>query len=627
MTMTSRPPNALHDNSICYDSFLDLLTTLDPDEAPGAILQGLEVLAEHSYHCHPGRFTDGRFEDVALGIGRSLERHAAHSAHAHTFRPERLVKSRSFHVLHVIASVFHVGGPSRLIRNWVAMDVGTQHSLFITRQEHLSQVRSWLVDAIEESGGHVIILPSGASLLQKAVWLRQTLQSSIDLVILHTGIDLVPLVAMATTSGPPVGMINHADHVFWVGSSIADAVIDLRSVGSTLTGLRRSTPLNLLLPIPLTDVPPIDCHSLGRTRIGVPEDQVVLVTVGRTEKYLPYEDRNFVRTGLRILEDNPQAHLYVVGVSADFAEARLGNPRHERLHFMGYVEDPSAYQHAADVYLESFPCGSQTALLEAALASVPFVRGYGPTIELLIANDAAINNLVPVPSTDEEYIAQASRLIREPKTRAALGRDLRESMVSLHTGTGWLEQLHSVYDVLGKLQHAPRSIPAMHALGDSTDIALSSWQESQHPRSWGPLDGFVKYTRSCDLPSCAASHEANYPMALARMFEALQRHDFRTSREASVELFAVSKSLMDSYLQDIDLAERQNILCQLQRGIAARLKWARWKREWNTYDRLRKYVRETWPRREQIPELASERALPRFCYWLSDAWSRLRAKR
>jgi hypothetical protein len=75
---------------------------------------------------------------------------------------------------------------------------------------------------IEKSGGQVIILPLKASLLERAFWLRQALQSSIDLVMLHPGIDIVPLVAMATADCPPVAIVNHADHLFWIGCSIAE---------------------------------------------------------------------------------------------------------------------------------------------------------------------------------------------------------------------------------------------------------------------------------------------------------------------------------------------------------------------------------------------------------------------
>jgi hypothetical protein len=444
--------------------------------------------------------------------------------------------------------------------------------------------------------------------------------------MLHPGIDIVPLVAMATLYCPPVAIVNHADHLFWIGCSVADAIIDLRSIGSILTERRRSTPLDLLLPIPLTDVPPPDCHSLARKRIGIPEDQVVLVTVGRAEKYLPYQDTSFVRTGLQILEDNPRAHLYIVGVSRGFAETRLANPRHDRLHFLGYVEDPSSYQQAADVYLESFPFGSQTALLEAGFAGVPSVRSYNPPVQWLTANDDAINSLMSVPATEEEYIAEASRLIRDAEARNIIGRELRENMLSMHTGSGWLRQLHKVYDTLRTVRHTPRSIPAMRAVLDSVDIALSSWQESQHPRSWEPLEAFEKYTRSGDAQSSLASPQMNYAMSLSRMCEALQRHDFRTSRGASWELFRIYKRWIDSVLHGMEPGARQNILIKLQLGISARLKWARWKRDWVTYEELRRYVSQTWPRTEQVGELASEKALPRFLYWLWDAWNRMRTR-
>jgi glycosyltransferase involved in cell wall biosynthesis len=600
--------NALDRNAICHDSFLELVHELDTNEAPETVLECLEVLAEHAYHCHPGRFADGRIENMALDIGRRLDLVSSGAESAHPFRIPPLSKKRELHVLHVMSSVYYVGGPTRLVKNWAALDADTQHSLVLTRGEDETQVRSWLRSEIAKTDGHLITLPARGSLLQKAAWLRQALQSTIDFVVLHPGPDIVPLVALATDQCPPVAIVNHADHLFWIGCSVADAVIDLRGIGAALTRSRRSARSSLLLPIPLVDVPPTDARFIARRHLGIPEDQLMLVTVGRAVKYLPHGDRSFVRAAVRILEQNPAAHLYIVGVSPEFARTWLGDPRHERIHFLGYVEDPSLYQNATDVYLESLPFGSQTALLEAALAGVPPVRAYEPPIEWLTANDDAINELVPVPATEEAYVNYANDLIRHPEARRALGRQLRGTMIATHTGAGWSKQLREVYDVLKTLRHQPVSIPETSASFSSLDVALSSWQESQNPRRWTPLDAYA---------------DSAYAMALARMFEALQRLDFRTSRWASTRLLGTYKRWSDAVLSDANPVVRQAVQNLLQGGVAARLRWARWARDWVEYWRIRKWADDSWPRSQQSKsDLRPERAFPSILYRLVDAWAR-----
>ena len=81
----------------------------------------------------------------------------------------------------------------------------------------------------------LIDLPIGMGFLQKARNLRAIARFNADMVILHHGgHDLVPLLAFATTNLPPVAVLNHADHVFWLGSSITDMVVNQPRAGARL---------------------------------------------------------------------------------------------------------------------------------------------------------------------------------------------------------------------------------------------------------------------------------------------------------------------------------------------------------------------------------------------------------
>jgi len=81
---------------------------------------------------------------------------------------------------------------------------------------------------------------------------------------------------------------------------------------------------------------------------------------------------------------------------------------------VGSIEDPSVYRAAADIYLEGFPFGSQTALLEAALVALPVVSSYAPLFPLLAANDDAIQDLITNPKEEQEYMERVDLLIRQP---------------------------------------------------------------------------------------------------------------------------------------------------------------------------------------------------------------------
>src|SRR5690606_34285328 len=103
--------------------------------------------------------------------------------------------------------------------------------------------------------------------------------------------------------------------------------------------------------------------------------------------YRPCSHYDFTATARKILDRNLLAHLYVVGETLQGLAPYLRSSLHDRLHFVGPVDDAKLYRASADVYLESFPFGSQTALLEAALSGLPVVPAYAPLFPLLVAND------------------------------------------------------------------------------------------------------------------------------------------------------------------------------------------------------------------------------------------------
>jgi len=198
---------------------------------------------------------------------------------------------------------------------------------------------------VQESGGNLISFPSEAPLLVKAWWLRKIAQSGFDFVILHHHPDdIVPTVAFATPECPPVAIMNHADHVFWLGNTVADRVIHFRDSGKELGERRRFARDNTLLPCPLLPPDPRFTRVQARRQMNIPEGQVVLLSIGTAYKYMPLQTHNFFKTAVKILSRNPNAHLYLIGVPWYQRKRYLSDAKHERFHFLGYIDNPSFYQ-------------------------------------------------------------------------------------------------------------------------------------------------------------------------------------------------------------------------------------------------------------------------------------------
>ena len=418
---------------------------------------------------HPGRFADGAIENVAWEIGAELGEFV--SEDGGLALPIARKESRR-RVLHVASDVSGVGGHTRMLHHWVRNDRSSCHSLVLVDQGDVP-IPQWLSEAVRTSGGCLLVFPTGWRFCQKAGWLREAARRSADLVVLHHGAgDVVPTVAFASHKCPPVAVLNHADHQFWLGSSISDKVINLRTAACEHTAKRRFVSSNAVIPIPLADAVTNVSRRDARRALGIPEDQVALLSVGRAVKSQPCGPYDFVATAGKILDLQPSAHLYVVGESLARIAPYLRCAVHERLHFLGSIEHPSVYRAAADIYLETFPFGTQTALLEAALDGLPVVPAYAPLFRSLWRT---VMRMRPHPESAERAGVPLSglTLIQEPERRAELGETLQKRLLVDHVGEGWLDRLAAVYQETDLLTHGPRPIPASPCSTTDADISLT----------------------------------------------------------------------------------------------------------------------------------------------------------
>jgi hypothetical protein len=145
---------------------------------------------------------------------------------------------------------------------------------------------------------------------------------------------------------------------------------------------------------------------------------------------------------------------------------------------------------AADLYLESFPFGSSTALLEAAHAGVPVVLPFDPPFELLVTNHG-LEDIVSNPGSEEEYIDHVLFLLSSVRERELLGQVLQDHIRSHHTGDGWRKQLINTYRLIEECKHNPKPIPIADYRRSNGDITISEW----HAYLNGDVAPTTKYTK------------------------------------------------------------------------------------------------------------------------------------
>lgn len=385
--------------------------------------------------------------------------------------PKRGTPSDQRRWLHVFSEVPSIGGHAALAARWIALDSGQDRHSLVTTSQEAADVPQTMYDVITSKGGTVRGLGGVKSLNERARRLREIAWQEADVVVLHVHMwDVVPVIAFGVPGGPPVLLLNHADHTFWVGATVADSVINLRRSGQEVTEKWRGVDRHAYLPIPLPMPIGYDPH-LGRTiraELGIPEQTTVFLTVGSHHKYITIGEVNFIDTACRLLKKVPDAYLIAVGPAADHADWQAARDvTGGRLLAVGPKHELAGYFAAADVYIEGFPFGSLTALLEAGLAGLPCVRAPIVCPPPFTSDGEALDHL-PQPTDLDDYISQATVLATSPTYRRSQSKALKEAIERIHLGTDWQSFLDEI----------KARLPAQHNIHQvSAPISPPLWEQ------------------------------------------------------------------------------------------------------------------------------------------------------
>lgn len=441
---------------------------------PEATLKWIGFTAEFAWKTGVGRYADGTIENAAFKIGELLDRFPnAIRSNEWENVGRAIPHSTRLKVLHVATTIYVTGGHGRLLNNFVRNDPNTCHSLIVTNQGS-TPFPTWLEETISRNGGVVIQFPSNAPALSKAKWLRAAARSSVDAVILHHHPnDAIPIIALTAQDCPPTAVMNHADHVFWLGSSVADVVVNIRQSGLNLSKTRRLSRHNCLLPIPLSAASETLTKEEARRKLGIPNDQFMLLSIGSAYKYQATETHDFFRSSARILSNYPKANLYIIGVEKKHL-ANSHAAHHERLHLLGEIEDVRAFYSAADLYLEGFPFGSLTALLDAVAAGVCSVLSLMPPSAVLATDDIALDGILEHSKTEDEYVALVGTLVENKEQRESIVARLKDRVLAYHCRDQWGTHLKDLYHFLTSCPHAPAPISKGCFMTTPDDIAWNA---------------------------------------------------------------------------------------------------------------------------------------------------------
>lgn len=377
--------------------------------------------------------------------------------------------------LHVFTEAYATLGHTNLCRRWIQYDSEVTHDVILLAQN--GKAPQNLEEVVRQAAGRCLVLDPTTSLWERAAALRQYAWENTDVVVLHTHPDeVMGTVAFGIAGGPPVLFMNHADHVFWTGCAVADLVLEIRQSGQAWTKQHRGVPTSLILPIPLEEKPvkdestasSLEAHQRLRQSLGLPKQATILLTVGSGAKYEPMPGLNFVATAQEILRADDDTYLVAIGPKEEGIWKAAKEATGGRILPLGYQQDAMIFCQAADFYIEGFPLGSLTALLEAGQAGLMCVRAPLDS-PLPFCSDSPSLDALPQPPDLSAYVQAVLQLVRNPAARSAGGRMLRDSIHSQHCADGWRKRLQEIkkhIPAAHQIRPNFQSVPAAEALRD-----------------------------------------------------------------------------------------------------------------------------------------------------------------
>ncbi|WP_181705454.1 hypothetical protein [Chthonobacter rhizosphaerae] len=458
----------LKDAKAGYDALLAEAERKATAGAASAASVFAQVAAHSAAGRHPGFFRSADLEALLSDLGA---RFVLPSAPVRRRRPGGSPRRR---VLHVLTEAYSIGGHTKALYRWIGADSASTHDVAITQQ--VEPLPPALVDAVAAAGGRIRLLDGVENLIAVARDLRRMADGA-DFIVLHVHpYDVVPLLAFgADQERPPTLVFNHADHVFWLGESICDCLVNFRRSGARLAAARRGLgpERSALLPLPLlpSSRPDAPGKTEARRILGLPADAPISLTIASEYKLVPNRRADFFALHRPLFDADPEFRMVLVGPSATSAywmerAAETGG----RVHPMGMRSELDLFTAAADVYLDSTPFASQTALLEAVLDGLPAVswRPYpAESLSAVLASDDVALDDQPVIFHDAAaYLSQVRALLADRSAAEALGRAQANAIATLHWGPAWTDSLERTYEAAA-LNAADRPAPSAPDQGPS----------------------------------------------------------------------------------------------------------------------------------------------------------------
>jgi len=351
-------------------------------------------------------------------------------------------------VTHLMTQAYEIGGHTKLVTRWIQNDDKHKHNVLLLNQGTLP-IPEQLKIAVSSSKGTINFIKQINGIIEKS----QSILDSItkldsDVVVLHIHpYDISVIPTLSKLENTPVIFLNHADHVFWVGGSVANVNACIRDSAIAISISRRHIPSNnnLVLPIPLTKAPLCKNRKELKESLGL-VGKTVLLSIASSYKYKPSSDKDFCKSLLPIIDAKSDTVLIVIGPSLeDKYWKHYHNLSDGRIIPLGIKNDISDYYFVSDIYIDSIPFGSLTSVLDAGNRGIPTLFLSDPSTNLNFDYEYLKKHSALRADSINDLQKKLIFLIDNIEYRKTLGEKVKEEIVSHHCLPDWLNYLEDVY--------------------------------------------------------------------------------------------------------------------------------------------------------------------------------------
>ena len=357
--------DAIGSNYAFYHAWkTSLLRQIKAGTASQTCLELIGRLATFSWFNFNGLLADFELEQSLCAIGQQAGVQFRECRQDHTIN----------RVLHVASELYGTGGHTRVLMNWLSSDKArTQAVLLLRRTKKLPDI----VESRSRNAAVLVDMLHQSSIAGRVAEATRYINAfKPDLVILHTHPDevLTPIL-FGRQRGFRVIAYNHADHVFWLGASVVDAVVDFRECGRRFTRRFRGIDEGFVLPYPMESLPDIS-RETARKSLQICDQRTVLLTMASEHKLIPFRDANFFEFADELLDRVPQAQLYVIGIPNSRNSLLRGRRNSDRINLLGVIENPLLWCAAADFFLEPTPLCTGLAAFDVLRHGARLIQGW-----------------------------------------------------------------------------------------------------------------------------------------------------------------------------------------------------------------------------------------------------------